>query len=124
RLAHRITVLHRGAVIADDTPTVVKANARVQEAYLGGIEGCSPSLVSIRTTEQATSCTASISICPGDAVVESLVPTASARRRPASPSWDWCHRAGAGWYSMAGPSRAGRRTGLRAPAWPTCPRVA
>ena len=38
RLAHRITVLHRGAVIADDTPTVVKANARVQEAYLGGIE--------------------------------------------------------------------------------------
>ena len=38
RLAHRITVLHRGAVIADDTPGVVKANARVQEAYLGGIE--------------------------------------------------------------------------------------
>ena len=38
RLAHRITVLHRGAVIADDTPEVVKANARVQEAYLGGIE--------------------------------------------------------------------------------------
>ena len=38
RLAHRITVLHRGAVIADDTPGVVKANARVQEAYLGGID--------------------------------------------------------------------------------------
>jgi branched-chain amino acid transport system ATP-binding protein len=38
RLAHRITVLHRGAVIADDTPGVVKADARVQEAYLGGIE--------------------------------------------------------------------------------------
>jgi branched-chain amino acid transport system ATP-binding protein len=38
RLAHRITVLHRGAVIADGTPASVKANAAVQEAYLGGIE--------------------------------------------------------------------------------------
>ena len=38
RLAHRITVLHRGAVIADGTPTTIKANARVQEAYLGGLE--------------------------------------------------------------------------------------
>ncbi len=38
RLAHKITVLHRGAVIADGTPEAVKADARVQEAYLGGIE--------------------------------------------------------------------------------------
>jgi branched-chain amino acid transport system ATP-binding protein len=38
RLAQRITVLHRGGVIADGTPAAVKANARVQEAYLGGIE--------------------------------------------------------------------------------------
>ena len=38
RLAHMITVLHRGAVIADDTPAAVKVNARVQEAYLGGME--------------------------------------------------------------------------------------
>jgi branched-chain amino acid transport system ATP-binding protein len=38
RLAHRITVLHRGAVIADGTPAIVKADARVQEAYLGGME--------------------------------------------------------------------------------------
>ena len=38
RLAHKITVLHRGAVIADGTPAAVKADARVQEAYLGGIE--------------------------------------------------------------------------------------
>jgi ABC-type branched-subunit amino acid transport system ATPase component len=37
RLAHKITVLHRGAVIADGTPAAVKANARVQEAYLGGM---------------------------------------------------------------------------------------
>ena len=38
RLAHKITVLHRGAVIADGTPQAVKANARVQEAYLGGMD--------------------------------------------------------------------------------------
>jgi len=38
RLAHRITVLHRGAVIADGTPDEVKADQRVQDAYLGGLE--------------------------------------------------------------------------------------
>lgn len=38
RLAHKITVLARGAVIADGTPAEVKANARVQDAYLGGME--------------------------------------------------------------------------------------
>jgi branched-chain amino acid transport system ATP-binding protein len=38
RLAHRITVLHRGAVIADGAPDAVKADARVQEAYLGGFD--------------------------------------------------------------------------------------
>jgi branched-chain amino acid transport system ATP-binding protein len=36
RLAQRITVLHRGSVIADDVPSVVKENAAVQAAYLGG----------------------------------------------------------------------------------------
>jgi len=36
RLAHRITVLHRGAVIADGTPDAVRADAEVQKAYLGG----------------------------------------------------------------------------------------
>lgn len=36
RLARRITVLHRGSVIADDVPDVVKADEAVQSAYLGG----------------------------------------------------------------------------------------
>ena len=37
RLARMITVLHRGAVIADGAPDVVKADAEVQRAYLGGL---------------------------------------------------------------------------------------
>lgn len=38
RLAKRITVLHRGTVIADDVPDIVKADPAVQTAYLGGYE--------------------------------------------------------------------------------------
>jgi len=38
KLAHRITVLHQGRVIADDVPEKVKANDEVQRAYLGGFE--------------------------------------------------------------------------------------
>ena len=38
RLAEKITVLHRGRVIADGSPDTVKADDSVQEAYLGGIE--------------------------------------------------------------------------------------
>jgi len=36
RLARKITVLHRGAVIADGPPDAVRADAGVQTAYLGG----------------------------------------------------------------------------------------
>ena len=37
RLARLITVLHRGAVIADGSPDAVKADSEVQRAYLGGL---------------------------------------------------------------------------------------
>ena len=37
RLAHRITVMHRGAVIADGTPEAVRQDQGVQAAYLGGL---------------------------------------------------------------------------------------
>jgi branched-chain amino acid transport system ATP-binding protein len=37
RLAHRITVLHRGAVLADGSPEEVRQNGEVQTAYLGGL---------------------------------------------------------------------------------------
>jgi len=36
RLAQKIMVMHRGSVIADDVPSVVKEDAAVQAAYLGG----------------------------------------------------------------------------------------
>jgi branched-chain amino acid transport system ATP-binding protein len=36
RLARRITVMHRGSVIADDVPAVVQQDGAVQAAYLGG----------------------------------------------------------------------------------------
>jgi branched-chain amino acid transport system ATP-binding protein len=36
RLAHKITVLHRGSVIADGDPDTVKSDEGVQNAYLGG----------------------------------------------------------------------------------------
>ena len=38
RLAHAITVLHRGAVIADGPPDAVRADPAVQRAYLGGLD--------------------------------------------------------------------------------------
>jgi branched-chain amino acid transport system ATP-binding protein len=38
RLADKITVLHRGRVIADGAPDAVKANREVQSAYLGGLD--------------------------------------------------------------------------------------
>jgi len=37
RLADKITVLHRGRVIADGASAAVKTNTDVQNAYLGGL---------------------------------------------------------------------------------------
>ena len=37
-LAHRITVLHQGHVIADGLPQMVRADPAVQTAYLGGLD--------------------------------------------------------------------------------------
>ena len=37
RLADKITVLHRGAVIADGSPEAIRDDSQVQRAYLGGL---------------------------------------------------------------------------------------
>jgi branched-chain amino acid transport system permease protein len=38
-LAERVTVLQEGRVLVEGTPEEIKGNARVQEAYLGGVNG-------------------------------------------------------------------------------------
>ncbi len=41
-LAERITVLQEGRVLVEGTPDEIKRNAKVQEAYLGGVHGVLP----------------------------------------------------------------------------------
>ena len=36
-LAEQITVLREGSVLVEGTPDEIRANAEVQEAYLGGV---------------------------------------------------------------------------------------
>ena len=38
-LAQRVTVLQEGRVLVEGTPAEIKSNAKVQEAYLGGVNG-------------------------------------------------------------------------------------
>ena len=38
-LAERVTVLQEGRVLVEGTPDEIKGNAKVQEAYLGGVHG-------------------------------------------------------------------------------------
>jgi branched-chain amino acid transport system permease protein len=38
-LAQRITMMHEGRVLVEGTPDEIKGNPKVQEAYLGGVNG-------------------------------------------------------------------------------------
>jgi branched-chain amino acid transport system permease protein len=38
-LAERVTVLQEGRVLVEGTPNEIKSNAKVQDAYLGGVHG-------------------------------------------------------------------------------------
>jgi branched-chain amino acid transport system permease protein len=38
-LAERVTVLQEGRVLVEGTPADIKSNAKVRDAYLGGVDG-------------------------------------------------------------------------------------
>jgi branched-chain amino acid transport system permease protein len=38
-LVEKVTVLQEGSVLVEGTPDEIKTNAKVQEAYLGGVHG-------------------------------------------------------------------------------------
>ena len=38
-LVEKVTVLQEGKLLVEGTPTEIKNNAKVQEAYLGGVHG-------------------------------------------------------------------------------------
>jgi branched-chain amino acid transport system permease protein len=38
-LAERVTVLQGGRILVEGTPQEIKSDARVQDAYLGGVHG-------------------------------------------------------------------------------------
>ena len=78
-LADRISVLVYGEIIATDTPARIRANAAVQEAYLGDGAGCLKSTTCTPTTARATSCTASTFTSAQGEIVE---PARTQRRGP------------------------------------------
>jgi branched-chain amino acid transport system ATP-binding protein len=41
RVAHRVTVMHEGRIVADGTPAEIRANQLVHDLYLGRAHGSS-----------------------------------------------------------------------------------
>jgi branched-chain amino acid transport system ATP-binding protein len=41
-ISDRVTVLHQGQVLAEGTPDEIRANAQVQQTYLGAADGIGP----------------------------------------------------------------------------------
>ena len=130
-LSHHISVLHRGAVIAEGPPAAIRDNAEVRECYLGTLKYTA---AGVMATERPLLVVEGIDTFYGDAqALNGLSLTVGPARRsacwagtargrppPSRASWAWSRRGEAASPSTAPTSRGCRPTGSPAGGSPGC----